>query len=90
VTNARIYAAQLDALRLSYAIQVIRKYLESDAAARRKLPSTSTNLRLIAGQYTGVTYPRSRKGLTDALNDLLEVQRQRDVDANANQDGSAD
>jgi hypothetical protein len=59
---------QIEAFRLRVIMSAIKLYLKTGMKANRAY--TPANMRAVASQYTGKTYPRSRKGLEAALNDL--------------------
>lgn len=60
--------AQIDAFRCSVSYRAIGMYLKSGMQVSRMY--TPQAMRMLASEYTGVVYPRSRKGLEKAYSDL--------------------
>ena len=70
---------QIDALRMFSCLLAIKMHLESNGTMRLTRMATPAVLRAIASEYTGVEYPRSKKGMLAAFNDLTELKRQLDA-----------
>jgi hypothetical protein len=70
--------AQIDAMRMFSCLLAIKMHIESNGTMRLTRMATPATLRAIASEYTGVTYPRSKKGMLAAFNDLTELKRQID------------
>jgi hypothetical protein len=64
--------AQIDGFRLLVTIKAIEMYMKHNIKVSRN--ATPANLRAIATEYTGKSYPRSRKGLETALADLQKIR----------------
>ena len=62
---------QIDAFRCSVIYRAIGFYLRSGMQVNRMY--TPTAMRSVASEYTGVAYPRSRKGLEKAHADLTAL-----------------
>ena len=71
--------SQIDALRMFSCLLAIKTHLESNGTMRLTRMATPAVLRAIASEYTGVEYPRSKKGMLAAFNDLTELKRQLDA-----------
>ena len=69
-----LVGAQIDQYRLSVVIKCIEMHIRTGGKMRLTRMATPGNLRAIATEYTGRTYPRSANGLRDALSDLQVVQ----------------
>ena len=62
---------QIDTFRAKVILQAIKFYLSTGMQVNRMY--TPANMKRAASEYTGKTYPRSRKGLEQAYNDLLGI-----------------
>jgi hypothetical protein len=62
--------AQIDAFRRICIIRSMEMYVLHGIKSTRT--ATPANMRAMASEYTGVDYPRSRRGLLLAYNDLVE------------------
>lgn len=58
----------------------IKIYLETDGKIQSTRAATPGNMRKWATQYTGKAYPRSRKGLVQAFNDLSKLAEGKSLD----------
>jgi hypothetical protein len=65
--------AGIDWFRLNVIISAMSLYLKTGIKANRAY--TPTNMRMVATEYTGKVYPKSRKGLESAYADLLAVRK---------------
>jgi hypothetical protein len=63
--------AQIDTFRAKVMLQAIRFYLKTGMQVNRMY--TPANMKRVVSEYTGKAYPRSRKGLEQAYNDLLGI-----------------
>jgi len=63
--------AQIDTFRAKVLLQAIRFYLKTGMQVNRMY--TPANMKRVVSEYTGTDYPRSRKGLEQAYNDLLGI-----------------
>lgn len=66
--------AQIDMYRLLVVIRAIETHIRTGGKMRLTRTATPSNLRTIASEYTGKTYPRSLNGLQDALSDLKVIR----------------
>lgn len=66
-------------LRLSMIIKAMEIHISTDGRMKLTRTATPANLRQMASEYTGMSYPRSRNGLEQALTDLKGI-RQRYTD----------
>jgi hypothetical protein len=64
---------QINMLRLSMIIKAMEIHIKTDGRMKLTRTATPANLRVMASEYTGKTYPRSRNGLEMALNDLKTI-----------------
>ena len=62
---------QIDTFRAKVILQAIKLYLNTGMQVNRMY--TPANMKRVVSEYTGKAYPRSRKGLEQAYNDLLAV-----------------
>lgn len=62
--------AQIDSFRVRVIIHAINAYLKSDGRMLLTRTATPAMMRDAAGRITGKNYPRSRKGLESARDDL--------------------
>lgn len=62
----------IEAYRLVVLMAGIKLYLRSGIRPARNV--TPRVMRSVAGEYTGKTYPASRKGLETALDDLTNLR----------------
>jgi hypothetical protein len=69
-----LVGAQIDYMRLFVCIQAIKTHISSNGKMMLTRVATPSNLRNIASEFTGKSYPRSRKGLETALADLLAIK----------------
>lgn len=74
--------AQIDMFRISVVIRSIETHIKFNGKMRLTRMATPSNLRAIAGEYTGKTYPRSAKGLESALVDLKALMAEVTGEAN--------
>ena len=65
---------QIDYMRLFVCIKAIEVHIKTDGKMSLTRVATPANLRSIASEFTGKSYPRSRKGLEKALADLIVVK----------------
>ena len=70
---ATITGANIDIFRARIIILAMRSHIESNGTMSLTRTATPANLRACATEYTGVSYPRSRKGLERAYADMLEM-----------------
>lgn len=63
-------------MRLICVIQGIEIHLKTGGKMSLTRIATPANLRAIATEYTGKSYPRSKKGLEAALADLKKVKEE--------------
>lgn len=61
-------------------IQSLKCHIESNGRMRLTRMATPTNMRAIASEFTGKPYARSRKGLEQALADMLQLQTGKSLD----------
>ena len=61
-------------------IQGIETHLKFNGKFRLTRMATPTNLRAIASEFTGRHYARSRKGLEQALADMLKLRDGKSLD----------
>lgn len=61
----------IDAFRLKVITSAIGIYLKTGMQVNRAY--TPANMKRAASEYTGITYPRSRKGLEQAHADLTRI-----------------
>jgi hypothetical protein len=66
--------AGIDFFRMAIVINAIKIHIKHNGAFRLTRMATPSNLRAIATEYTGKVYPRSRKGLEQALVDLEAIK----------------
>lgn len=66
--------SQIDHIRLATARMGIQIYLRTAGKMQLSRVATPVKLRLIASEYTGKTYARSRKGLEQALTDIQAIE----------------
>ena len=62
----------INLLRAFVCLQGIETHIKFNGALRLSRNATPANLRAIASEYTGVAYPKSRKGLERAGRELRE------------------
>jgi hypothetical protein len=62
---------QIDAFRCILIHKAISLYLKTGMQVNRMY--TPANMRRVASEYTGMAYPRSRKGLEQAEQDLATI-----------------
>ena len=65
---------QVTFFRLITVIQAIQFHLKTNGQMRLTRIATPALMRSSATEFTGVTYPRSTKGLQKALADLLAIK----------------
>jgi hypothetical protein len=63
--------AQIDTFRAKDLLQAMKLYLNTGMQVNRMY--TPANMKRVVSEYTGTDYPRSRKGLEQAYNDLLGI-----------------
>jgi len=66
---------QINMLRLSMIIKAMEIHISTDGRMKLTRTATPANLREMASEYTGKTYPRSRNGLEMALVDLKQIRK---------------
>lgn len=59
---------QIDLFRAKVLVSAMKLYLNTGMQVNRSY--TPTNMRLVASEYTGKAYPRSKQGLQQAHDDL--------------------
>lgn len=69
-----LVGAQIYQYRLAVVIKCIETHFRTGGRIRLTRTATPSNLRSIASEYTGKTYPRSSNGLQNALADLKQIQ----------------
>lgn len=69
--NALTTPEQIDGFRLRVVYSAINLYLKTGMKANRAY--TPENMKRVVSEYTGKTYPRSRKGLESARDDLAQL-----------------
>ena len=69
-----LVGAQIDYFRLITVIKAMEVHIKTDGKMMLTRGATPANLRAIATEFTGKSYPRSRKGMETALADLLAVK----------------
>ena len=69
---ATITGTNIDIFRARVILLAMRSHIESNGQMSLTRTATPANLRALATEYTGVSYPRSRKGLERAYADMLE------------------
>lgn len=70
-----LVGAQVDYARLATVIMAMQMHLKSGGKMMLTRVATPSNLRAIATEFTGKSYPRSRKGMETALADLLAIKQ---------------
>lgn len=65
-----LVGAQIDFFRLITVIKAMEIHIKTDGKISLTRVATPANLRAIATEFTGKSYPRSRKGMEKALADL--------------------
>ncbi len=63
-------------MRLITTIQAMKMHLNSGGKMRLTRVATPTNLRSIATEFTGKSYPRSKQGMATALADLEKLREE--------------
>lgn len=66
---------QIDGFRILCIVKSIEMYVLHGIKSTRT--ATPANLRRLVSEYTGVEYPRSRRGLILAYNDLIDFHNAR-------------
>jgi hypothetical protein len=69
-----LVGAQVNFFRLITAIKAMEIHIKTGGKMMLTRVATPSNLRNIASEFTGKSYPRSRKGLETALADLLAIK----------------
>ena len=64
---------QIEAFRVRTIVLAMDAYLRSNGRMMLTRTATPAAMRQWASEYTGVTYPRSRKGLQAARTDLVTL-----------------
>jgi len=72
---ATLVGAQIDYMRLFVCIKAIEIHIKTGGKMMLTRVATPSNLRNIASEFTGKSYPRSRKGLETALAELLVIKQ---------------
>jgi hypothetical protein len=70
-----LVGAQVEYARLATVIMAMQMHLKSGGKMMLTRVATPSNLRNIATEFTGKSYPRSRKGMETALADLLAIKQ---------------
>ena len=65
----------IDFFRLITAIKAMEIHIKTDGKMMLTRVATPSNLRNIATEFTGKSYPRSRKGMETALADLIALKQ---------------
>jgi hypothetical protein len=68
------YGSQVDFFRLITVIKAMEVHIKTGGKMMLTRVATPANLRNIASEFTGKSYPRSRKGMEKALADLLVIK----------------
>ena len=69
-----LVGAQVDFFRLITVIKAMEVHIKTGGKMMLTRVATPANLRNIASEFTGKSYPRSRKGMEKALADLLVIK----------------
>ena len=72
MTNPTLTGTNINRFRARIVILAMRSHIESNGQMSLTRTATPANLRALATEYTGVSYPRSRKGTERAYSDMLE------------------
>lgn len=68
MNTVAITGGAIDLFRAKVLLSAMRLYLNTGMKVNRSY--TPTNMRLVASEYTGLAYPRSKQGLQMAHDDL--------------------